>query len=654
MPWHISTSHPRCSGFAVVKDADGSLAGCHPTKERARRQLAALYAKEEQMETISELQFDDPAMAASFSVNAERRIIQGLIIPWGKVASAAGSRWKFEPGSLRRTGDASRIKLNTHHDKHNPIAKAISIIETPAGLDATFKVARGEEGDKALALAEDGVMDGFSIEVDFLEGDSYEPDPTDRSVRLVRSGTLKGVALTGTPAFDDARVVSVAASREGGKMADEQGAVDLDGEQSHVKFETALERLTTAMADSQAELKDAVAGSLEAGIKAALETVAAEDGPTAIRAAKVRVTREPPVYRFNGTGDSIIRDAWYSQMEQDSEAKDRLSKYRQQQNDVASLVMKGRTDFSYEEFTGIQFAPQTTSTASQIIPPGYRPDLYVADLFRGRPIVAAASNGTITNATPFTVPTFTSVTTGSADHVEGTNPSDGSLAFGTKTVSPQAISGRLVLSREIVDASNPAIDQIAFQEMRESYNRQTETKVYTLLNGASGAGGTITTGFVPSGAQASTYVGSSCTPPALIAGIRKELARYPFNRFASPTAALMGQNATTILAQAADSTGRPIFPSIGATNTAGLGNAMTQGWSVDGLDFVPAWANTGVAAGDSQITIFNRSDLWVFESPLLTFRFEEKQGPANIELNIFGYFATHLLRPVGLSGIRIT
>jgi hypothetical protein len=46
--------------------------------------------------------------------------------------------------------------------------------------------------------------------------------------------------------------------------------------------------------------------------------------------------------------------------------------------------------------------------------------------------------------------------------------------------------------------------------------------------------------------------------------------------------------------------------------------------------------------------------VWVWESPLLTFRFEEKQGPANIELNIFGYFGTHLLRPVGLSGIRIT
>jgi hypothetical protein len=149
-------------------------------------------------------------------------------------------------------------------------------------------------------------------------------------------------------------------------------------------------------------------------------------------------------------------------------------------------------------------------------------------------------------------------------------------------------------------------------------------------------------------------VGATGTPPALIAGIRKQLALYPFARFASPTSAFMGSNATTILATSVDTTGRPVFPSLGAMNAFGQGNAGQQGWNVDGLDFVPAWAMTGVAAGDSQIFILNRSDLWVWESPLLTFRFEEKQGPANIELNVFGYFATHLLRPVGLSGIRVT
>jgi len=89
-------------------------------------------------------------------------------------------------------------------------------------------------------------------------------------------------------------------------------------------------------------------------------------------------------------------------------------------------------------------------------------------------------------------------------------------------------------------------------------------------------------------------------------------------------------------------------------NAAGVANPPTAGYLVDSLQFQPAWAMTGVAAGDSQMFLIKSSDLWVWESPLLTFRFEEKQGPANIELNIFAYFGTALIRPVGLSGIRIT
>ena len=47
MPWHIETDNPGCrSGYAVVKDSDGSVAGCHTTRRDARAQLAALNASE--------------------------------------------------------------------------------------------------------------------------------------------------------------------------------------------------------------------------------------------------------------------------------------------------------------------------------------------------------------------------------------------------------------------------------------------------------------------------------------------------------------------------------------------------------------------------------------------------------------------------------
>jgi len=51
MPWHIvedSRGCPTTQSFAVVKDADGSIEGCHETKQGAEDQMAALYAGEEQ------------------------------------------------------------------------------------------------------------------------------------------------------------------------------------------------------------------------------------------------------------------------------------------------------------------------------------------------------------------------------------------------------------------------------------------------------------------------------------------------------------------------------------------------------------------------------------------------------------------------------
>jgi len=595
------------------------------------------------------VQFEAPD-PQDFQVDVERRTITGPVLPWGKVANNGIAKWRFVKDSVSWS-EPSRIKLNLHHDSTVLVAYATRLQSASRGLMATFKVDRSPEGDRALQKAEDKILDGFSVEVDFESFDSWEPDPTDETVRLVRQATLRGVALTGVPAFDDARVASVKASRDNQRGTPMTATAGKGQPDAAFDFDGYMSGLADKITDSHQKLSEGLAETLgesfSAGIKAALEGIhdPQNEGPQPVRAARYTVTREDPIYRFNGLGHSLVRDAWYATRERDDDAIDRLRKYRQQTEDVAKLT---------NQRLSAQFTPQSTATASQIVPPGYRPDLYVPQLQQGRPLVSAASQGTIGNATPFVVPVFSTATGATADHVEGTNPSDGALTFTTKTVTPGAVSGRLVLTREIVDSSNPAIDAIAVAAMNESYARQTETKVYTLLNGANGSGGTITGDFVPSGAQAATFVGSTGTPPALIGGIRNRLAKYPFNRFASPTMALMGQNGTVILATSTDTTGRPIFPSVGAQNTSGVGNALTQGWYVDGLPHIPAWAITGVAAGDTQIFTLNRADLWVWESPLLTFRFEEKQGPANIELNVFGYFATHLLRPVGVSGIRIT
>jgi hypothetical protein len=43
MPWHIEKDGDQ---FEVVKNSDGKVVGKHPTKDKAKRHLAALYASE--------------------------------------------------------------------------------------------------------------------------------------------------------------------------------------------------------------------------------------------------------------------------------------------------------------------------------------------------------------------------------------------------------------------------------------------------------------------------------------------------------------------------------------------------------------------------------------------------------------------------------
>jgi HK97 family phage prohead protease/HK97 family phage major capsid protein len=594
---------------------------------------------------------DEAEVAESFQTDLAKRTITGLLVPWGKVASPNGglTNWRFAPGAFHWSAP-KRVKLNLGHDRKETVGVAVRLENTAQGLSGSFRVAPGQQGDSALALAAEDILDGFSVEIDFQEGDGWTPDPSNKSVRVVDRVTLRGVALTGYPAFDDARVERIAAARQEGTtmdLEDKHQEKVLSEDEGAQLFEQKMADLAGKITDSQVkltqELGQSIGESVSAGVRAALEDIGnPQSGPQPVSAARYSVTREASVYSFDGRGESLVRDAWAAARNNDDEAIARLRKFRAQSEDMAELVHHT-----------LNFAPQTTTTAGSLIPPGYRPDLYVSDLFKERPLVNLASQGTIANASPFTVPKFGSVTGGSATHVEGTNPSDGSLTFSPQVVSPQAISGRIVLTREIVDSSNPAIDQIAFAEMRESYNRQTEAIVYTLLNGTLGAGGTITAGFVPSGAQAVTTAGGTDNQ-TLAKALRKAIADYFFARFMPITGAAMGQGATGRLVQAVDTTQRPLFPWVAPSNPQGLANASSGGYQVDQVTIVPAWAMTGTAAGDSQIFLLRSSDLWVWESPLLTFRFEEKQGPANIELNIFAYFGTALLRPVGLSGIRIT
>jgi len=573
-----------------------------------------------------------------FKADPEKRTVAGALIPFGAQTND-GRAMRFAPGSVTwQKAAVSRVKLDREHDLGQLLGSATQVTTRDSGVSATFKIARTPAGDEALALAADGALDGLSAVVRITDA---IPDPVHEGGTLVTAATLVRATLTADPAFDDARLSAVALTSEGNAMpCTVCGTVHAAG---------------TPCATPPPAPPATPATTAEAAFSAAVEkfnaTIAAL-GQTreVVPAGRAVVTSEPAVYQYGRAGmggHSFVKDTWLSRVENDAEAAARLTKWKLQQADAQA------------RFTGEQeqFAVVNRTVGANVIPPGYRPEFYQPQLFQGRPLMSMVSQGTLTDATPFTLPTFTSATGATADHVEGTNPTDGTLVVGTRTVTPGAISGRFIVTREVVDASNPAIDAIAEQAMRESYSQQTEGKVYTEINGANGVGGVITSGTVPSGATAATATGVGATGAAgaaLLDTLRDQIVAYPFRRFAPPNRLALSLEASQQFAKAKDSTGRPLLPRIGAMNAFGTSGVLDLAFDVDGLPGMPAWSMTGNAAGDADTIMWNGADIWAWESPTLSFRYEERSGPANIELALFGYFAVRILRPLGFSGIRLT
>src|SRR4051794_40212419 len=141
-------------------------------------------------------------------------------MPFGKWANNGGFRFRFDRRSLQLGDDLSRNKLLRDHGYSDSVGYLIEARELEDGSTfAKYQLGSSPEADAALRDANEKTKDGFSVGVDFDLAADTVPDPEDPGALLVRRADWRETSLTAMPAFDDARVTSVAASRaNGGSM----------------------------------------------------------------------------------------------------------------------------------------------------------------------------------------------------------------------------------------------------------------------------------------------------------------------------------------------------------------------------------------------------------------------------------------------------
>lgn len=551
----------------------------------------------------SQLTFADVPLS-TFSVDTQSRTITGLAVPYNQVALNQGRKWRFSPGSLEYA-EIGRVKLLRDHDRSQAVGRAIKLDETAEGLLATFKVARGVDGDRVLALAEDGVLDGLSVGVDIADA---IPDTQNKGTYLVRRAVLREVSLTAMPAFDDSRVISVAASRD-------EGNTMTDNPTTEPQAQTA-----PAGGPDSAAMKEAFTRAFaEAFASAAPKPKEDIRQVVNITRTPAAFVQEPEPYVFDSKGNlrpgshDFSTDLVHGLRDKDQAAYDRVMNFIQAQFDV-----------------------QTTNVTG-LNPNRQRPDMYVDQRSYRYPVWETINKGTLSDITPFVFPKFNSAASLVGAHTEGTEPSSGTFTATTQTVTPTAVSGKAKITREVWDqGGNPQVSNLIWRQMVKGWYEALEAAAVSVLDAATPTAIALT-------------AGGGTTGQTLDQELTAAFAALQFVRGGFSMDSMFTQiDLYKALIAATDDSGRRLYPAIGPSNASGTTRSRFAAIDVNGVLALPAWALAATGSVVASSYLFDSEVVhgWATAPQRLDITNTEV---AHVYIGIWGYKATAIS---DINGVR--
>jgi HK97 family phage prohead protease len=168
------------------------------------------------------------------AADTERRVIAGKIVPFEEVGNTSVGKVVFAKGSIE-IGDPGKVKMLMQHSAERPIGRMQKFNQAEDGIYASFKISASMQGQDALILAGEQLIDGLSVGVDVNKSIQK------KDYLYVTSATLREVSLVESPAFE-ARVTKVAASES-------EAETPIETKES----EAPVEDLATAPQEAKAE-----------------------------------------------------------------------------------------------------------------------------------------------------------------------------------------------------------------------------------------------------------------------------------------------------------------------------------------------------------------------------------------------------------------
>jgi len=134
------------------------------------------------------------------------RTITGIAVPYGVAATVSdGTEVIFERGSLPVDGKAPRLFLN--HSSESAIGIVTARYDDEEGMMFTARISKTAQGDDALQLALDGVLDSVSVGVNPTKTRANK----DGSITVLEADWIE-LSMVPVPAFAGAIITDIAAS----------------------------------------------------------------------------------------------------------------------------------------------------------------------------------------------------------------------------------------------------------------------------------------------------------------------------------------------------------------------------------------------------------------------------------------------------------
>lgn len=363
-----------------------------------------------------------------------------------------------------------------------------------------------------------------------------------------------------------------------------------------------------------------------------------DDGTTSIR-----VGASPRTYERHDPNTSFLRDLFAAQLRNDPEAGARLARHGQE------LVVDGL----------ITERALTSGGVSAFVPPAYLQTEWAELVRAGRPTanlcraIPLPATGMTVNVPKLSTGTSTAVQSTENTAVSETDADDTQISASVVT-----IAGQQTLSRQLLERSDPGMDEVILGDLASAYAVSVDAQVVTSILGQSGI-------------NAVTYTDASPTIGELYPKLADAVQRVTSNRYAAPTAWVMHPRRWGWTLAALDTAGRPLVVpgEHGPNNSAGVGTGQMAGYadgSVGTLLGIPVFLDANIptdlggSTNEDRIVLARFDDQILLEDGngtphLLQFEANANTHKLSVLLIAYGYMAfTAARQPTGIAVISGT